>query len=152
MANWQRSAMRDLTAFFDYYYVPSRTKRLPYYIFFYDVAYATYAHIPSQTDDSVLYEFIGNDKARKSPYTLTYLLSARGLAEYIILLFLNKLSKLSRIYESCARGNYLARMAELQVEEGGETHARFVSLVEMTLNLYSSLCSSNVEIGELCCS
>lgn len=52
--------------------------RKPYYLVCHNVAYATFAHMRQQTDDSLIYDFMGNDEARKSPYTLWYTSSRRA--------------------------------------------------------------------------
>lgn len=135
------SAARNVTEFL--LYVPSRTHALPYHLACHNVAYATFAHVKMQTDDSVIFEFMGNRKAIGSTYTLWCLLSMRGLGEHIVRLFLNKAHKISRSYVLVTGRHPLL---EIGVKEGTDTHDRFTSLAEMLLQLYSCYVTSNIEI------
>lgn len=99
------------------------------------------------TDDSVIYEFMENRRARKFRHTLWYLLMTRKLADYIIHLFLHKVHKMSRMYVMYVTGKYPVLLEELQVLEGTHTYDRFISFAEMTKQLYAIFNTSNIELG-----
>ncbi|KAL3902848.1 MAG: hypothetical protein SGPRY_011901, partial [Prymnesium sp.] len=108
--------------------VPSRARALPYHILCHNVAYATFAHMPCQTNDDVIFEFMQDWSVLTSPYTVWYMLSMRGLSKYIVRLVDERVHIIGHLYDIYAKGQYLLLLEKIGVHEGTDAHDRFVSL------------------------
>lgn len=76
------------------------------------------------------------------------MLAMRWLSDYIIRLKLNKVLKLSRIYELHTIGLYFVLLEEISMCESITLdHERFISLAEMVMRLFSCYTTNETELG-----
>lgn len=124
-------------------YIPTLARELHLSIVL-NIAYAA-KHLTTEQEDAV-FNFMANNKARDSPYTLLYyFLSLHSLAARIDVVYRNNVMRFRHIDDACVSSSFDSFMMQLDMHEGSRDYRRFTRLTKTMMYMYNWYAHEPVE-------